>query len=134
MKTPDEIKCGLECIRTNVERICVKPQKGQCPRCQQVVGRNLELEAIYSQVSKALCGKENAIPEEILQVIDQVKAEFALAVLQRDAAAADAAIGTSCNTCLHAKNHPLTNPCMACGRYHNFWEWRGVCQDNTEVE
>lgn len=55
------------------------------------------------------------------------------AITERDAAAADAAIGQSCDTCLYGKNHPLTNPCMACGDYHNFWKWRGVCKENMDV-
>ena len=143
MKTIHEVKKGLECCLGQYSASC-----GKCPYSNdgKDCGRNgvqimkdalvyiQTLESNYSQVSKALCGKENATLEEVLQAVSQVKAEFALAVLQRDAAAADAAIGTSCNTCLHAKNHPLTNPCMACGHYHNFWEWRGVCPENTEVK
>ena len=75
----DDKKCGLECIRTNAARMCVKPEKGQCPRCKQLMEEAQEhyrqLEASYSQVSKALCNKENATLDEILEAITQVKAE-----------------------------------------------------------
>jgi len=80
-----------------------------------------------------LDGKTIAEWLELVKGYKQLEQELAAVKRERDAAAADAAIGTSCNTCLHAKNHPLTNPCMACGCYHNFWEWRGVCPD-TEVQ
>lgn len=77
MKTPDKNKCGMECIRTNAERVCVKPENGQCPRCEQLVeevlGRIKQLESIVSQVSKALCGKENATLDELLKAADQLK-------------------------------------------------------------
>lgn len=73
----DDKKCGLECIRTNAARMCVKPEKGQCPRCKQLMEEAQEhyrqLEASYSQVSKALCNKENATLDEVLQAVRQVK-------------------------------------------------------------
>lgn len=56
MKTPDENKCGMECIRTNVERICVKPENGQCPRCEHLVEESLayiqQLEARLAQAER----------------------------------------------------------------------------------
>lgn len=96
MKQPDENKCGMECIRTNTERICVKPENGQCPRCEQLVeealGRVRQLESTYNQVSKSLCDKENATPDELLKAADQVKTiirayhDGRLAILRRSAA------------------------------------------------
>lgn len=92
MKPPDEIKKGLN--------ICGELD-GDCDNCayagfkvfrmdrlrqdaltyiQQLEAKDAKqsqyiakLEASYSQVSKALCGKENATLDELLQVIDQVK-------------------------------------------------------------
>ena len=141
MKTPDKNKCGLECIRTNVERICVKPEKGQCPRCEQIVGRNLELEAIYSQVSNALCGKENATLDEVLQVVRQVKAELEAVKRERDAAVRD--IPRACEYCKHYEiifngatpDHDCKNPeCYNISGVNTGWQWRGVCPENTEEE
>lgn len=119
MKTPDESKCGLECMRTNAERICVKPENGQCPRCEQLVEKTLVrihmLESTYSQVSKALCGKENATLDELLQAASQVKSR--LAQVERERAAAVAVMaeaakdGGVCTGCKH--NTGLDDACEA---------------------
>ena len=127
MKTPDENKCGMECIRTNAERTCVKPENGQCPRCEQLVeetlGRVRQLESTYSQVSKALCGKENASLDELLQAADQLKTALAQAERERDALMLY--IPRNCISCKHEeKRYECTIPCK--------WEWRGVCPENTK--
>lgn len=146
MKMPDANKCGLECIRTNVERVCIKPEKGQCPRCEQLVGESLEhiqqLEASYSQVSKALCGKENATLDEILQAISQVKSELAAVKRERDAAVKD--IARACgyckwyeithNGCTPDHDCKNENGCLNISGTNTGWEWRGVCPENTEVQ
>ena len=79
MKTSDEIKKGLECC------IACPPKCLECPysnTCDLPFGDMPEkdalayirlLESTYSQVSKALCGKENAVLDELLQVVDQLK-------------------------------------------------------------
>lgn len=162
MKTPDKNKCGLECIRTNVERVCVKPEKGQCPRCEQLVGESLDhiqqLEASYSQVSKALCGKENATLDEVLQAISQVKAELKAVKQERNALLADLCMlaikRIPCDMCRNDhRNDPICKshqgdcsecslhcPCDGC---FDEWEmeftganfqWRGICPENTEVQ
>ena len=75
MKTPEEIKKGLECY---FPEYC---DKGGCRVCKRKIYtpgevlcnlpiRNAlsyirQLEANYNQVSKVLCGKENATVEEI---------------------------------------------------------------------
>lgn len=84
MKKPDEIKKGLE--------ICLAfptPKDG-CNRCPYISERRptgicrtslkndvivliQQHEANWQQVSKALCGKENATLEELLRAVDQVK-------------------------------------------------------------
>lgn len=127
MKTPDENKCGLECIRTNVERVCVKPPKGQCPRCEQLVGESLAL-------------------------IQQLKAELEASKRERDAAISDMkrAQGCICNIC---KSHYRPDPavrryeCKILGKFSEIFdndddgallcgkfEWRGVHPENTEVQ
>ena len=77
MKTPYEIKKGLEC--------CTE-ENGRCLECPYPIGYKCaaepmkdalayiqRLESTYSQVSKALCGKENATLDELLQAVDQLK-------------------------------------------------------------
>jgi hypothetical protein len=110
MKTPEETKCGLECIRTNAERVCVKPEKGQCPRCEQLVGEGLSR-------------------------IQQLEAELAAVKRERDAAVKDISRGSRCSVC---KKFFKNNDGVGCsgGVYCiplNF-EWRGVCPENTEVQ
>ena len=123
MKTPDESKCGMECIRTNAERICVKPEKGQCPRCEQLVS-------------------------ECLARIRQLESRLAQAEKERDAAVRDMSKAVRengvCIACKHDK--PFDNnceendfdcvncisPCM-CKSCHigSNYEWRGPCPENT---
>lgn len=95
----------------------------------------------WHQVSKALCGKENATLEELLHVASQVKAKLALAVLQRDAAVRD--ISRACEFCKHHEtsfngatpDHDCKNPeCYNISGVNTGWQWRGVCAENTEVQ
>lgn len=109
METPEENKCGLECIRTNAERVCVKPPKGQCPRCEQIV-------------------------EESLECIRQIKRKLAAVEQERDAAVKDISRGSRCTVC---KKFFKNNDGVGCtgGVYciPNNFEWRGVCPE-TEVQ
>ena len=117
MKTPDESKCGMECIRTNVERLCIKPEKGQCPRCKQLV-------------------------DESLAYIQPLESRLAQVERERDAA-----VQIVHGLCLHCKNGcGEGETCRECLYYpHRFvygtgdkyvdnWQWRGVCQENTKEE
>lgn len=85
MKTPDEIKNGLKfCTR---EHHSAEPLCRSCPyddggfdmvACtghlsQDALDYIRQLEASYSQVSKALCGKETATLEEVLLAVSQLK-------------------------------------------------------------
>lgn len=47
--------------------------------------RNYQLESTISQVSKALCGKENATPDELLKAADQLKSVIEIVRAERDA-------------------------------------------------
>lgn len=70
-KTPEEIKCGMECIRTNAERACVKPEKGQCPRCEQIVQDHINLvHYLESRLAQAERGRDAAV--ECIKNIDQI--------------------------------------------------------------
>ena len=75
------------------------------------------LESTTSQVSKALCGKENATAEEIIAAFDQVKRE-------RDAAVKVVkATPYSCEYCKHNKSGGCySNPLP----YAECFEYRGV--------
>lgn len=145
MKTPDENKCGMECIRTNTERICVKPENGQCPRCEQLVeealGHIKQIESTVSQVSKALCGKENATICEVLDAISQVKSRLAQVERERDVALKEwkrtkMDSEGMCWTCKHGHITDIGS-CRCVSPFPcddgEEWEWRGVCEKNTGV-
>ncbi|MBP3541836.1 MAG: hypothetical protein J6K72_08530 [Clostridia bacterium] len=96
MKTLEETKKGLECCGK------VDHCKGHCPydglgysivACTGRLSRDAlshiqQLETSYSQVSKALCGKENASLNEVLEAVSQVKAERAVAINDHEHAVA----------------------------------------------
>lgn len=109
MKTPDESKCGMECIRTNVERICVKPEKGQCPRCEQLVS-------------------------ESLARIQQLESRLAQVEKERDAAVFD--LHGDCDVCKNGGKTCIK--CVHCLMSQEAtidgWKWRGVCAENTKEE
>lgn len=99
----------------------------------------------YKQVSKALCGKENASLEELLAVVEQVKTRFAEVERERDAAVDDltnaALEGMVCTGCKHSTGlddcceeddfdcTECQAPCMCrtC-KVNSNYEWRGITQ------
>lgn len=64
----------------------------------------------YSQVSKALCGKENASLDELLQTVDQLKSRLAQVERERDAAVKDCS-RFPCATCSDKENGDLCHNC-----------------------
>ena len=96
-----------------------------------------QLESTYSQVSKALCGKENATAEEIIAAFDQVKRErdALLKALKR--------VDLECEYCKHCnimedvckldcsscELDADKCPCNEC-RNNSHWEWAGIKEDN----
>lgn len=140
MKTPGEIKKGLECCWDDGCAAC--PYDDECDQTNHFVDLAKDalaliqqLESTYSQVSKALCGKGNATAEEIVSAFDQVK-------LERDAAIKDIESSQCCSVCEH---HPdkekcgdnyfycldctITDcECKECN-YGDKLKWRGVKED-----
>lgn len=102
MKMPDDLVKGLDVLQRKLESI-------------------EQLESTVSQVSKALCGKENATLDELLQAVDQLKSRLAQVERERDAAVEDftqfVIYGEhECRLCRHYEE-----VCLDCT-----WEWRGV--------
>jgi hypothetical protein len=81
MKTPEEIKKGLKThANFGICMIdCPYDSPANCEySCTNEFAKDAlayiqQLEATYSQVSKALCGKGNATPDEVLQAASQLK-------------------------------------------------------------
>lgn len=93
-----------------------------------------QLESTYSQVKKALCGKENVSWVEVLEAADQLKSRLAQVERERDAAVADIL------RVLHTKG-TIDAECLICDmeKPDCHWEcekakWRGVCPENTKEE
>ena len=138
MKTPEEIKRGLEGCG-GLDGDCENcPYDEQTIYCNDRLMRDAlayiqQLESTVSQVSKALCGKENATLDEILQAANQVKSRLAQAERERDAAIADLKLYAGCKVCKHG-DFKFTSECMDCSYDNNNWQWRGVCPKNTKEE
>lgn len=108
----DEIKCdGLLCYEKLNKDV------------REYIG---QLESTYGQVSKALCGKDSATLEEILEAVDQLKRE-------RDAAVRDCA-RFPCYTCNERENGDFCPQCRITGTFRSLHEWRGVCAENEGGE
>lgn len=112
MKTPDEIKKGLE--------QCVKAESGEtgCRGCPYIMS----------------CVKEedpDSITSDALDYIVQLESRLAQAERERDAAVRDleelttrvSSFHLDCDYCKD-KEKPICNNCE--------WEWRGVCEENTK--
>ena len=98
----------------------------------EVIKKNQErLESTYSQVKKALCGKENASWVEVLEATDQLKSRLAQVEMERDAAENDLRLYAGCKVCEHG-DFKFTPECMDCSSDNNNWLWRGVCRENTK--
>lgn len=136
MKSPDEIKKGLECCantKTCANYTC--PYYGsydisKCIQhlCDDSVTYINQLESTYSQVSKALCGKENATSDEVLREVSQLKSRLAQAERERAVLMWDA---RGCHSCKHIKNGLDKPPCDECTDEGTGWEWRGLCEENS---
>ena len=163
MKPPEKIKKGLECCETTIAEGRRTTCNAQCPYfnegifCRNVLHGDTEsyivqLELYFSQISRALCGKESATICEVLDAVSQLKSRLAQVERERDALKHDMRQCQSavCNACKH---HYRPNPdvrfyeCALLGRFSDFlnsdddrpficgkFEWRGVCPENTKED
>lgn len=154
-KTPDEIKKGLaEKIPIHYHLPNPEPRLNplELMELQHLHGSALayiqQLESTVGQVSKALCDKENATTDELLQAASQLKSRLAQVERERDAAVAvmaeAAKDGGVCIGCKHSTGlddaceaadfdcNECKVPCMCrtCEANSNY-EWLGVCEENS---
>ena len=104
------------------------------------------LESTADQLSKALCGKENATICEVLDAVSQLKSRLAQVERERDAAVRELEIAEDCYNCKYnrACKHDGNGyrkcsecgecPCSECNSGQSQYEWRGVCEENTKEE
>lgn len=102
-------------------------------RLGQMKSGVIELCETISQVKKVLCGNEKATNEELLQAASQLKSRLAQVERERDAAIADLKLYAGCKVCKHG-DFKFPKECMDCGDETNYWQWRGVCPENTKEE
>lgn len=169
MKMPEEVKKSLECCspEDGLDPFC-----NDCPykkekwcadtRNADALAYIQQLEANWQQVSKALCGKENATLDEVLQAVSQVKQklyvhpgcrssgktlimqqakriaelEHELAAVKRERDALYCDLSTredACDVCKHGCLYK--HDCEELfGETGCSFEWQGVCSENTEVQ
>ena len=144
MKTPDYCEGCNQRFAPIDQQSCWGCKEGDCntskrgllnatmkKKIEQLDGGVIALCETYSQVNKALCGKENATPSELLQAVSQLKDCLAQVERERDAAVKDLSVAKSCKICKNNAGVFVQNICMDCIECCNF-EWRGVCEENTE--
>lgn len=130
MKTPDEHETLLALsaqIKNGIEKGIATPNG-------KIIESINKVSANYQQVSKALCNKENATLEELLQAASQVKVELETVKRERDALHYDLSTRfDACDVCKHGCLHK--NDCEELfGDDGCSFEWQGVCKENTEVQ
>ena len=121
MKTPEEIKKGLECCWS--ESLDLKTCRG-CP---------------YDGMPYKPIDCEEKLGQDALAYIQQLESRLAQVERERDAAVRDLS-NESCRFCKHVECKDA-DPCKtcrpawypACLDRQNF-EWRGVCQENSKEE
>ena len=118
MKTPDEIKKGLELHNT----------AGRCKECPYTADSEF----------KKTCFQ--LVAADALAYIQQIETRLAQVERERDAA-----VQTVHGLCLHCKND-RSEKCRKClfwpsrvyfvstETYVDHWEWRGVCPESTKEE
>ena len=122
MKTSEEIKKGLECCQHNEYNGLCECDKGfpyRFKRCDQ-------------------------LRKDALAYIEELESRLAQVEMERDAAVHDLKLAdrVDCDFCKHqygectydgCQNCSKPCPCGSCRNSSNY-EWRGVCEANTEEE
>ena len=110
MKTPEEIKKGLECCSNETVESCA-----ECPYKT-------------NDDHSAIC---------IVHLTKDAKVMLAQAERERDAAVRDLQKISFCEDCKHLGKSKKRNPCRECQENYKEkpnWQWRGVCEENTKEE
>ena len=153
MEKLEKVLKGFGCCVVTVNEMNVKDCNLECPYFHEGVfcknalhsdGKKIiqKLESIYGHVKKALCGKENATPDELLKAADQLKSRLAQAERERDAAIKD--LSDNCRKCRFINEELENSPCKDCFQRNGIFpwspmvrtkfDWRGICPENTEGE
>lgn len=120
MKTPDEIKKGLECCST----------KKPCPSCPMwdECKEAASLKPLWDNALAYIQQLESA-NAELLTKVEQLTAKCHQLERERDAAVDYLAMTKDCKTCKHFSHAASEEPCRSCGVRQANWEWRGVKEE-----
>ena len=113
MKSPEEIKKGLEC--------------GFCHECPY---DNNELETV-EECSRQVLKDALAYIQRLETERHQLLTKCERLERERDVLMWDA---RGCHSCKHMKNKIDEPPCDECIDEVSGWEWRGVCEENSKEE
>ena len=137
MKTPDEIKKGLE--------LCSNGDMRECLKCPYPIG----FECFENPMKDALAyihqleeGIDRAAQlvqsanELIKERLKEMESRLAHVERERDAAVEDLKGSSWCEDCRHYKAYAKKEPCKTClkNNMKTLWQWRGVCPENTKED
>lgn len=137
MKTPEEIKKGLECRPETTEgcfaSLCSYRDTAFVKEANTLMkNRFTELEADNSRLNDTI--------RNLTDLLNAAHAETAKAMRERDAACATikqmvAELDShACEWCKYNLFDTFETACRECRTHNEGFEWRGVCPENTEVE
>lgn len=140
MKTPDEIKKGLECCSEKYPcSVCPfnlpNSFSGRC-----IKNAMLDAFALIQQLEADNSRKDDTI-RNLTELLNAAHDETSAVKRERDAAVRD--IPRACGYCKHYEisfngatpDHDCKNPeCYNISGVNTGWQWRGVCPENTEVQ
>lgn len=144
MKTPEEIKKRLSCFTKQANGTCelvcgiceaYSPGYSLTAACTDAIAYIQQHEAELKSY-KAEAGVAQRALESARQELETVKRE-------RDAAVSDLECGNECYSCKYRDNRANCDQDESCyncrldcpcATFKCNWEWRGVCQENTEVQ
>lgn len=139
MKTPEDIKKGLECCGTTIVEGRRTTCNAQCPYTYEgIFCRNVlhgDTKSYIVQLEEGIDHAEKVTREcakSITENLDKLQSRLAQVERERDAAVADLRIYAGCKACKFG-DLKFPNDCMDCIRMCN-WQWRGVCPENTKGE
>ena len=122
MKTPEEIKKGLEC--------CTAPMLAH-DSCPYKADRNPFEVICKDRVMEDALAYIRQLEAKLVNQATEYSTALKITTEQRDAAADDIELGVCCETCKHDNDDDEGAFCVGCVRVTGIgnWEWRGVKND-----
>lgn len=141
MHTPNEIKKGLECYAGKCEgNVCNECQRSVYTLPELFINEPAKDALAYIQQLEADLKSEREQHQYTIDAANVMKDEamklesrLAQVERERDAAVKDLKLVRCCGTCVNNEGG-CTTECYIVSGVPSGWEWRGVCEENTEEE